>query len=102
MKQVEYILVDEQGRKNAGCRALQRDVPEIGLCIVCCVGAGCRVRGSEERVELISQLVRLRQFYPETPILGMRELDTSVRNAPVRVDAEMNRIRWELSDFSNQ
>ena len=102
MKQVEYILVDELDCEKADCRVLQRDVPEVGLCVVCCVGAGCRMRGSEERAVLISQLVRLRQFYPETPILGMRELDTSVRNAPVRVDAEMNRIRWEMSNFSNQ
>lgn len=99
MKQVNYILVNETGRKNAVCDITYRDLPNVGYCIECFAVQGFKVQGSRERAKLINELCRLRRHWPEAPILGMSELDTSSKHAPVRVSDAMNALRRELSDL---
>ena len=86
MKQVNYIIVHETVGKNAGCDVTYRDVPHVGHC--------CFVSAPD-----IDTLVRLRNHWPEAPILGDRELDTSSSHAPVRVSPAMNRLRRKMSDL---
>lgn len=86
MQKINYILVNETGRKNAGCDVTYRDLPNVGHC--------CIVSSPD-----INTLCRLRRHYPEAPILGDSELDTSSKHAPVRVSAAMNQLRREMSDL---
>lgn len=99
MTNIKYILINETDCKNPFCDAQHRDVPNVGHCIECFAVPGFKVQGSRERKALIEELCRLRRHYPETPILGMSELDTSRTYAPVRVNPEMNVLRRELSDL---
>lgn len=99
MRSIKYILVHETGSKNADCDVTYRALPHIGHCIVCDASSKWQVPGSKSRAALIDRLVRLRRHYPETPILGWSELDTSYRSAPVRVNPDMNVLRREMSDL---
>lgn len=99
MTNIKYILINETDCKNPFCDAQHRDMPNVGHCIVCDAGSKWKVAGSKERAALVKELCRLRRHYPETPILGMSELDTSRTYAPVRVNPEMNVLRRELSDL---
>ena len=99
MKQVKYILVNETVCKNAHCDVTYRDVPHIGHCAECFAVPGFKVQGSRERQALIDQLCKLRRHWPEAPILGVSELDTSASHAPIRVSDAMNQLRRELSDL---
>ena len=99
MKHVNYILVHETDSKNAACDVTYRDVPYIGLCVVCDTSSMFKVKGSSERQALISELCRWRNHWPEAPILGVSELDVSASHAPTRVNPEMNALRRELSDL---
>ena len=86
MKQVNYILVHETVRKNAGCDVTCRTLPHLGYC--------CFVSSPD-----IGTLCKLRRHWPEAPILGASELDTSSSHAPVRVSAAMNALRRAMSDL---
>lgn len=99
MIQVSYILVNETVCKNTRCDVTYRDVRHIGLCAFVDASPKFKVPGSKERAVLLDQLVRLRQHYPEAPILGVSELDTSSSHAPIRVSAAMNALRREMSDL---
>ena len=99
MRSINYILVNETGRKNAVCDITYRDLPNVGYCIECFAVPGFKVQDSRERAKLLDELVRLRRHWPEAPILGMSELDTSSKHAPVRVSAFMNALRREMSNL---
>ena len=86
MKQVKYILVHETVRKNTACDVTYRDVPHLGYC--------CHVSSPD-----IGTLVKLRKHWPEAPILGESEVDTSSSHAPVRVSPAMNALRKRMSDL---
>ena len=86
MKQVNYILVNETVCKNAHCDVTYRAVPHLGYC--------CYVSCPD-----IGTLVKLRKHWPEAPILGVSEIDSSASHAPVRVNPEMNALRRQLSDL---
>ena len=87
MKQVKYILVHETVRKNACCDVTYRHEPHLGYC--------CYVSCPD-----IDTLVKLRKHWPEAPILGVSEIDTSTSLAPVRVNPWMNKLRRGLSDLT--
>ena len=99
MKTVNYILVNEKASKNTQCDITYRDVPKIGHCVVCDASSKFKVPGSSERAALIGTLVKLRKHWPEAHILGMSELDTSSKHAPVRVSEAMNQLRRQMSDL---
>ncbi|MBR1466882.1 MAG: hypothetical protein IJ607_11075 [Bacteroidaceae bacterium] len=99
MQSVKYILVNETGCKEPICDARHRDVPRVGHCIVCDTSSKFKVEGSRERQALIDELCRLRRHWPEAPILGVSELDTSSAYAPVRVSPWMNQLRRKMSDL---
>ena len=99
MQNIKYILVHETSSKNLDCDVTYRDVPNVGHCVVIDAGFKWQVSGSKSRAALLDRLVRLRRHYPETPILGWSELDTSYEHAPVRVNPEMNALRREMSDL---
>ncbi len=46
-----------------------------------------------------SQLVKLREHWPNAKILGVSELDIASSHAPVRVNPWMNELRSRLSDL---
>lgn len=98
MRQINYILVCNSAAKGSDREPDYRDVPNVGLCVVVSSSPKFKVPGSKERATLIDQLVRLRRHWPEAPILGVSELDTSSSHAPVRVSEAMNQLRRELSD----
>lgn len=98
MKQVKYILVNETRSHKPVGDGQYRDVPHVGHCIVCDASSKFKVAGSKERAALVSELCRLRRQWPEAPILGVSELDTSSKYAPVRVSEAMNQLRRELSE----
>ena len=117
MYAIKYIIVNDSAAKGSACESRHRFIPHLGLCVVCDAGfrfqdAGYRCsRGSScsrdlkhetwnlKRSALIAELCRLRRQWPEAPILGMSELDTSASHAPVRVSASMNLLRREMSDL---
>ena len=99
MYQIKYIIVNDSAAKGSACESRHRFIPHIGHCVVCDASSKFQVSGSKERAALISELCRLRRHWPEAPILGMSELDTSSSHAPVRVSAAMNALRRELSDL---
>ena len=99
MKQVNYILVHETVCKNAGCDVTYRTLPHVGHCVVCDASSKFKDPGSKERAALISELCRLRRHWPEAPILGVSELDTTSSHAPIRVSPAMNALRREMSDL---
>lgn len=99
MKQVNYILINETSSKIPVSDACHSDVPNIGYCIVVDASSKFKVPGSKERATLIGKLVRIRHEWPEVPILGQSELDTSATYAPIRVSDVMNRLRLELSEL---
>lgn len=86
MKQAKYTLVNETSSKNAGCDVTYRAMLHLGYCYF--------VSSPD-----IDTLVRLRRHYPEAPILGLSEVDTSARHAPVSISEAMNRLRREMSDL---
>ena len=90
MYQIKYIIVNDSAAKGSACESRHRFIPHIGHCIDINCG---------NRTVLIDQLCRLRKQWPEAPILGASELDTSSSHAPVRVSAAMNQLRRELSDL---
>ena len=85
MKTIKYILVYETVCKNTGCDVTYRTVPHLGYC--------CYVSCPN-----IDTLVKLRKHWPEAPILGVSEVNTSSSHAPVRVSQAMNDLRRELSE----
>ena len=85
MRSIKYILVHETSRKNPVCDVTYRTLPHIGYC--------CYVSAPD-----IDTLVKLRRHWPEAPILGVSEQDTSSSHAPVRISEAMNQLRRELSD----
>ena len=97
MKQVNYILVNDTDCKNTNCNVTYRDVPHLGYCVVCDASCRFKVAGSKERQVLIGELCRLRKHWPETPILGISEVDTSSCHAPVKVSETMNALRREMA-----
>ena len=103
MKTVNYILVHETVRKNAGCDVTYRTLPHLGYCAMCFAVSGFKVQGSSERKALLNELCRLRRHWPEAPILGESELPSTSSgqgsHAPVRVSAAMNALRREMSDL---
>ena len=109
MYAIKYILVNDSTAKGSACESRHRFIPHIGHCVECFAGSRFldepsdkverKVQGSRERKALIDLLCRLRNHYPETPILGWSELDTSYEHAPVRVNPEMNALRREMSDL---
>ena len=88
MKQVKYILVHETVRKNAGCDVTYRHEPHHGYC--------CYVSCPD-----IDILVELRKHWPEAPILGVSEIDSSASHAPIQVSKAMNQLRRVLSDLTD-
>ena len=46
-----------------------------------------------------ARLGKLRKHWPEAPILGESEVDTSSSHAPVRVSPAMNALRKRMSDL---
>ena len=99
MYAIKYILVNDSTAKGSACESRHRFIPHIGHCVECFAGSRFKVQGSRERQALIDLLCRLRNHYPETPILGWSELDVSASHAPVRVNPEMNALRREMSDL---
>ena len=99
MYQIKYIIVNDSAAKGSACESRHRFIPHIGHCAECFAVSGFKVQGSRERAKLLHELCRLRRQWPEAPILGASELDTSSSHAPVRVSAAMNQLRRELSDL---
>ena len=89
MYQIKYIIVNDSAAKGRACESRHRFIPHIGHCVDINCG---------NRTVLIEQLCKLRKQWPEAPILGESELDTSSSHAPVRVSAAMNALRRELSE----
>lgn len=119
MYAIKYIIVNDSAAKGSACESHHRFIPHIGHCVVCDAGfwfqdAGSRFQDAGSRCSrdlkhetwnlkrsaLIAELCRLRRHWPEAPILGESELDTSLSHAPVRVNPEMNALRRELSDLT--
>ena len=92
MKQVKYILVNENDSQSA-VRAIHNSrVSDFRHCVV--------VNGKKRsHQQLIDQLVELRRQYPDAKILGLSEIDPSATYAPIRVSEAMNALRLELSDL---
>ena len=90
MYAIKYIIVNDSAAKGSACESHHRFIPHIGHCVDINCG---------NRTVLIEQLCKLRKQWPEAPILGESELDTSSTHAPVRVSAAMNALRRELSDL---
>ena len=90
MQNINYILVNDATAKGSACDSRHRFIPHVGHCVE--VNCG-------NRSELIYQLVKLRQRFPDAKILGKSELDTSAFHAAIRVNPEMNQLRRELSDL---
>ena len=90
MRNIKYLLVNDASSKSRACNSRHRFIPHIGHCIELDCG---------NRPALISQLVKLRQHWPNAKILGLSELDISASHAPVRVNPWMNVLRKELSDL---
>lgn len=90
MQNFKYILVNDAAAKGSVCDSRHRFFPYIGHCVELNCG---------NRSVLIEKLVKLRRHYPDAPILGVSELDTSTSHAPIRVNPEMNQLRRELSDL---
>ena len=111
MYAIKYIIVNDSAAKGSACESRHRFIPHIGHCVVCDAGFRFQDAGSRcsrdlkhetwnmKRSALIAELCRLRRHWPEAPILGVSELDTSSSHAPVRVNPEMNALRRELSDL---
>lgn len=99
MYQIKYILVNDSAAKGSGCESRHRFIPHIGHCIEFFAVPGFKVQGSKERAMLLNELVRLRRHWPEVPVLGESEVDTSRTYAPIRVNPEMNALRREMSDL---
>ena len=99
MYQIKYIIVNDSAAKGSGCESRHRFIPHIGHCVVCDASSKFQVPGSKKRAALISELCRLRRHWPEAPILGESEVDTSSSHAPVRVSPAMNQLRREMSDL---
>ena len=99
MYQIKYIIVNDSAAKGSAYESRHRFIPHIGHCAMCFAVSGFKVQGSSERKALLNELCRLRRHWPEAPILGVSELDTSSSHAPVRVSAAMNALRREMSDL---
>lgn len=90
MYNIKYLLVNDAGSKSRACNSRHRFIPHIGHCIEL---------DSGNRPELVDQLVKLREHWPNAKILGVSELDITSSHAPVRVNPWMNELRSELSDL---
>lgn len=88
MKQVKYIFVNETGSANAAGVVHCSHVSDFRHHVV------VNNKGRSHQ-ELIEQLVALRRKYPDAKILGVSEIN----GERIRPNAEMNRLRHELSDF---
>ena len=93
MYNIKYLLVNDAGSKSRACNSRHRFIPHIGHCIELDCG---------NRPELIDQLVKLREHWPNAKILGVSELDIASSHAPVRVNPWMNELRSELSEQREQ
>ena len=87
---IKYIIVNDSAAKGSAYESRHRFIPHIGHCIDINCG---------NRTVLIEQLCKLRKQWPDAPILGESELDTSSSHAPVRVSTAMNALRREMSDL---
>ena len=99
MYQIKYIIVNDSAAKGSACESRHRFIPHIGHCAECFAVSGFKVQGSSERKALLNELCRLRHHWPEAPILGISEVDTSLSHVLVRVNSEMNGIRREMSEL---
>lgn len=90
MYNIKYILINDTATKSSACGSRHRFIPHIGHCLELDCG---------KRPELIDQLIRLREQWPNAKILGVSELDITTSHAPVRVNPWMNELRKELSDL---
>ena len=92
MRNIKYILVNESYSETAVRAIRNSHVSEFRHShIISAAGLS--------RPELISVLLLARKQWPETPILGVSEIDPSASHAPVRVNPEMNALRREMSDL---
>ena len=95
MKQIKFILINENACQNADRLVRDSFVSDLRQCHVCDAGSRFKVQGSTDRVALIQQLVRLRRHHPDAKILGLSELGPHC----VRPSEAMNALRRELSDW---
>ena len=95
MKQIKFILINENACQNAACLVRDSFVSDVRQCHVCDAGSRFGVQGSTDRVALIQQLVRLRRHHPYAKILGLSELGPHC----VRPSEAMNALRRELRDW---
>ena len=86
MYAIKYIIVNDSAAKGSACKSRHRFIPHLGYC--------CFVSSPD-----IGTLCKLRRHWPEAPILGESELDTSSTRVSVRVSAAMNAFRREMSDL---
>ena len=100
MRTIKYILVNETGNETAVRAIHNSTVSELRYhSIIVVAPRKWQVPGSNERRELLDQLVFLRRYNPDAKILGVSEVDPSASHAPVRVNPEMNALRREMSDL---
>lgn len=90
MRNIKYILVNDAGNKSRTCNSRNRFIPHFGHCIELDCG---------NRPELVDQLVKLREHWPNAKILGVSELDITTSHYPIRVNHWMNELRSLLSDL---
>lgn len=117
MRQIKYILIDDNGMKNRlhhysinskgfvientdireTVRVIDRQVDPDGYntsSIVISL-AGSKFHDSSCRSSLIDLLVELRNHFPDAMIFGIREIGDYF----IKVSDEMNQLRLELSDM---
>ena len=87
MKQIKFILINENACQNADCLVRNSFVSDLRQCHV--------VEPRLSRGELIAELVRLRRHHPDAKILALSELGPHC----VRPSKAMNALRHELSDW---
>ena len=87
MKQIKFILINENACQNAACLVRDSFVSDLRQCHV--------VEPGLSRGEFIQHLVRLRRHHPDAKILGLSELGPNC----VRPSEAMNALRRELSDW---
>lgn len=107
MKQIKFILVNENACQNATRLVRDSFVSDLRQCHVVEPGrlnsVGFKFQGSgsigsddlKQRNALIAELVRLRRHHPDAKILGISELGPHC----VLPSGAMNALRRELSDL---
>ncbi len=100
MRTIKYILVNETGNETAVRAIGNSPVSELRFhSNIVVAPRKWQVPGSNERRELLDQLVFLRRHNPDAKILGVSEIDPSTSHTPVHVNPEMNALRREMSDL---